>query len=342
MRLSNFILVVLFLSSSWVFGVHAQSIELGAPQQVPIQDTEAPLNAVNFVQPVGQDSLVIADRAGRLALFVNGAYATDLGEQGQGPCEHQSILTTGRYASLLFGLDRGQQRVLAYNFASGACTGQMQTSEVHRATGLASTESNLFLARGQYTSQTEPDTPLFFRVEREQEVEDEPAEGSVVVETSFTLADLDPVSFPVPLSVRTPVETHETSVYFALPLSPKIVRYDREAEQFSSFEIDLALPTADEVASLAPEDLLPLVESDIEFVEHLHVTDDHVVVASRRGTGADGVWRVQVYDHDGTKQAAQTVEHQIVHLTGAHIMQLLTEETEDVVYTVSKVPYTLP
>ncbi|PEN06196.1 hypothetical protein CRI93_10235 [Longimonas halophila] len=218
----------------------------------------------------------------------------------------------------------------------------MQTSEVHRATGLASTESNLFLARGQYTSQTEPDTPLFFRVEREQEVEDEPAEGSVVVETSFTLADLDPVSFPVPLSVRTPVETHETSVYFALPLSPKIVRYDREAEQFSSFEIDLALPTADEVASLAPEDLLPLVESDIEFVEHLHVTDDHVVVASRRGTGADGVWRVQVYDHDGTKQAAQTVEHQIVHLTGAHIMQLLTEETEDVVYTVSKVPYTLP
>ncbi|MFO8231189.1 MAG: hypothetical protein R6U20_00855 [Longimonas sp.] len=323
--------------------MHAQSIETGAPQQVPIQDAESPLDAVHFVEPVGQDSLVIADGAGRLALFVDGAYATDLGEQGRGPCEHQSILTTSRYASLLFALDRGQQRLLAYDSESGACLGQIQSSDLRRTTGLASTESNLFLARGQYTSQTEPDTPLFFRVEREQEAEDEPAEGSVVVETSFTLADLDPLSFPVPLSVRTPVETHGASVYFALPLSPKIIRYNRETERFSSFEMDLALPASSEVESLSePENILPIVESDIEFVEHLHVTDDHVVVASRRGTGADAVWRVQVYDHNGTKQAAQTVEHQIVHLTGAHIMQLVTEETEDAVYTISKVPYALP
>lgn len=313
---------------------------------MPIQDAESPLDAVHFVEPVGQDSLVIADGAGRLALFVDGAYATDLGKQGRGPCEHQSILTTGRYASLLFALDRGQQRLLAYDSESGACLGQIQSSDLRRATGLASTESNLFLARGQYTSQTEPDTPLFFRVEREQEAEDEPAEGSVVVETSFTLADLDPLSFPVPLSVRTPVETHGASVYFALPLSPKIIRYNRETERFSSFEMDLALPASSEIESLSePENILPIVESDIEFVEHLHVTDDHVVVASRRGTGADAVWRVQVYDHNGTKQAAQTVEHQIVHLTGAHIMQLVTEETEeteDAVYTISKVPYALP
>ena len=342
MRVSSFVLIVLFLSGFLAFGVNAQSIEIGAPQQVPIQDAESPLDTVHFVEPVGQDSLVIADGAGRLALFVDGAYVTDLGEQGQGPCEHQAILTTSRYASLLFGLDRGQQRLLAYDSESGACLGQIQSSDLRRATGLASTESNLFLTRGQYTSQTESDTPLFFRVEREQTVEDGPAEGTVVVEASFTLADLDPVLLPVPLSVRTPVETHGTSVYFALPLSSNIARYDRETEQFSSFEIDLALPTDDEVASLAPEDLLPLVELDIEFVEHLHVTDDHVVVASRRGTGADGVWRVQVYDHNGTKQADQTVDHQIVDLTGEHIVQLVTEETEDAVYTVRQVPYALP
>jgi hypothetical protein len=341
MHYKKYTFILLFLSFG-VVNVDAQSIETGTPQQVPLQDAEAPLDAVHFVEPVGQDSLVIADRAGRLALFVDGAYATDLGEQGQGPCEHQSILTTSRYASLLFGLDRGQQRLLAYDSESGACIGQIQSSDLRRATGLASTESNLFLARGQYASQAEPDTPLFFRVEREQETEDEPVEGTVVVETSFTLADLDPALLPVPLSVRTPVETHGASVYFALPLSSKIVRYDRETERFSSFEIDLALPTADEVASLALEDLLPLVDRDIEFVEHLHVTDNHVVVASRRGTGADGVWRVQVYDHNGTKQADQTVEHQIVYLTGEHIMQLVIEETEEAVYTVSKVPYTLP
>ncbi|MES3628628.1 MAG: hypothetical protein PPP56_00510 [Longimonas sp.] len=342
MRVSNFILIVLFLSGLLVFSVHAQSIEVGDPHQVSIQDADAPLDAVHFVQPVGQDSLVIADGAGRLTLFVDGAYVTDLGEQGQGPCEHQSILTTSRYASLLFGLDRGQQRLLAYDSESGACLGQIQSSDLRRATGLASTESNLFLTRGQYTSQTESDTPLFFRVEREQTVEDGPAEGTVVVEASFTLADLDPVLLPVPLSVRTPVETHGTSVYFALPLSSKIVRYDRETERFSSFEMDLALPTDDEVESLAPEDLLPLVESDIEFVEHLHVTDDHVVVASRRGTGADGVWRVQVYDHGGAKQGMQTFEHQIVSLTEEYIVQLVTGETEDAVYTVRQVPYVLP
>lgn len=342
MRVSNFILIVLFLLGSSVFSVYAQS-EMGALQQVPIQDAEAPLDAVHFVEPIGEDSLIIADGTGRLALFVDGAYATDLGEQGQGPCEHQSMLATDRYTSLVFGLDRSQQRILAYDAASGACLGQIQSSDLRRATGLASAESNLFLTRGQYTSQTESDTPLFFRVDREQEVEGEPVEGAVVVEASFTLADLDPVLLPVPISVRTPVETHGTSVYFALPLSPKIVRYDRETEQFSSFEIDLALPTDDEVASLAPEDLLSLVEREIEFVEHLHVTDDHhVVVASRRGTGADGVWRVQVYDHNGTKQADQTVEHQIVDLTGEHILQLVTGETEDTVYTVRQVPYALP
>lgn len=310
---------------------------------MPIQDADAPLDAVHFVEPVGQDSLVIADGTGRLVLFVDGMYATDLGEQGRGPCEHQSILATDHYETLLFGLDRGQQRLLAYDSASGECVGQIQSANIRRTTGLASTESNLFLARGQYTSQTEPGTPLFFLVEREQAAEDEPAEGSVVVETSFTLADLDPLSFPVPLSVRTPVETHGPSVYFALPLSPKIIRYNRETERFSSFEMDLSLPASSEIESLSkPEDILPIVESDIEFVEHLHVTDDHVIVASRRGTGVDGVWRVQVYDHNGTKQAAQTVAHQIVHLTGAHIIQLVTEETEDAVYTISKVPYTLP
>lgn len=342
MRASNFILIVLFLLGSSVFSVYAQSIEMGAPQQVPIQDAEVPLDAVHFVEPIGEDSLVIADGTGRLALFVDGAYATDLGEQGQGPCEHQSILATDRYEALLFGLDRGQQRLLAYDAASGACLGQIQSSDLRRATGLASTESNLFLTRGQYTSQTESDTPLFFRVEREQTVEDGPAEGTVVVEASFTLADLDPVLLPVPLSVRTPVETHGTSVYFALPLSSKIVRYDRETERFSSFGVNLALPTADEVASLAPEDLLPLVESDIEFVEHLHVTDDHVVVASRRGTGPDGVWRVQVYDHGGAKQGVHTFERQIVSLTEKYIVQLMTGETEETVYTVSNLPYALP
>lgn len=336
MTYKKYVITFLVLSFS-VFNVTAQSIEIGSPQQVPIQDADAPLDAVHFVQPVGQDSLVIADGAGRLALFVDGAYTTDLGKRGQGPCEHQSILTTDHYSSLLFGLDRGQQRVLAYNAESGTCLGQIQSSDLRRVTGLASTESNLFLTRGQYTAQTEPDTPLFFSVQRDG------AGGSVVAEASFTLEDLDPVPFPVPLNVRTPVEAHGTSVYFALPLSPKIVRYDRETERFSSFEIDLSLPASNEIESLSePEDILPMVESDIEFVEHLHITDDHVVVASRRGTGADGVWRVQVYDHDGTKHHEHEFEDQVVGITEEDILQLVTDETADTVYMMVNVPYTLP
>jgi len=342
----HFCLIVSLLFS--VLTVTAQDVHLTESESIPIQNADVPLDIVNFAQQTGQDSLVIADASGRLALFIEGTYSADLGKQGEGPCEHRSVLSTDHQASWVFGLDRSQQRLLAYDLGSAQCIGQIQSSNLRRATGLASGATELFATRGQYTSQTDSDTPLFFRIHRDSSTDNALTSGEEdhsVESLSFTLDDLNPVQLPTFLNIRTPLKKHDKSVYASFPLSPKIVKYNTENDQFSSFEVDISLPTTHEVESIPqdnPQELLRMVRDDIEFIEHIQVQGDYLIIGSRRGTGPEGQWRIQFYDQNGEKYGEYVLEEKIVTITDEHIVQLVTDGDQDAVYTVVKTPYTIP
>jgi hypothetical protein len=140
------------------------------------------------------------------------------------------------------------------------------------------------------------------------------------------------------------MEKYGTSVYATFPLSPKIVQYNIENDRFSSFEVDIALPADHEVESIEnePQRLFRMVRDDIEFIEHIQMKGEYIVIGSRRGSGSEGQWRVQFYDRNGEKHSEHVFDNQIITITDEDIVQLVTNEDQDNVYTVVETPYTVP
>lgn len=297
-----------------------------------IDDRQAPLqDPFIFVFTSGEDFITVrpGDRAIEIVRFSEGTFDTVIGQDGEGPCEQMDVTAMDVRADTLFSLDAHQGRILLHDLSSGDCLTSYANSDLRFMNGISVGRSGVYLTYGQFSSRTPSDTPLFYRFDREA--------GEIIPKDGPTVDDVNHALLPIAVNAPLPMHRTEYAIWFTLTGTGQVFSFDKAAQAPERFPAEVAFPDLDGYDLSSPDDLAELVDSDVPFIEEMHVlSSGELVLAVRKG--AVGEQQVRIYSAEGDLRAEKdfSADTRIVNIDDDELTFLLVKEDPDQPYALGR------
>ena len=326
-------LVVTVLAAAMLAGCQSNEQGSGNTDEAPVEPETSrylvdegmpPIASIVKYVPISQDSALAVDSEDGLFLFIEDHRAGMLGLRGRGPCEYEEVTSLAVVGDTVFVLDRTLVRIVGYSIGTGACLTEVSHPEMSGVDNLGRAGGWYYLLRGIGSSMFPADYVLLYRLDDKGRFEP----------LGFTAGDLQADFMMHGLeNWNRAIQECEGGLYFTVPLSHRVWRYDIQSGEVFSFQIELS---SLDLADYADVDLSaqPEIFRELEVERNLFLLDDHVSVLTLRGFRN---WYLGLYTYDGNLIAIDTVTSHIYFVERGNYYTLVGTDSETEIYEIRRV-----
>ena len=232
-----------------------------------------PISAVISYTPIGGNTAVVVDNADNIFQVISDQLTTLIAQGGAGPCELQEVTSYTVSSDTLYVLDAQQSRITGYHISSGDCTAEINLPELARFSSIGRVGGSFYLARTKYTSVSPSDETLLYRL----------SASGTLEPLGLTVADLEAdllITFGRIGRRISRIKEKDGVLYFLLPLSHRVWRYDTRTDQVSSIILPNKSPDISEYSNSTDPETIGRVLIGLEMELDLFLIDDYIVVMS--------------------------------------------------------------
>ncbi len=259
-------------------------------------DGVPPISAINSYTPLRGDSALVVDNRDHIFLLVSNRRTRIVGTLGEGPCEYQDVTTYSVVGDTVFVLDHRRGKLVGYSVIDGACLSEFVSPDLSRFSATVRAGSWFYFTRTNYTTTLDPQTVLLYRLSLAGEL------APLDLQKSDLVADL--LMAPIRLGGRLKqIKEKDGGLYFLLPFSHKVWRYDLQDGRVSSFDLIHDSSSIAEHANSLDVNAISSAVCKTEMEMDFFLLDEYIAVASR----IRGKWMRSLYSYSGVFMAREEV-----------------------------------
>lgn len=295
------------------------------PSRYLVDEGMPPVAGIIKYLPVGQDSALTVDFEGGVYLFIDDRRAGMLGRRGRGPCEYEEVTSLSVVGDTVFIFDRRLTRILGYSIGTGECEAEVSHPDLIRVGKFGRVGGWYYVLHSSVTSWLPEDYVLLHRLDDEGTLE--PLE--------LTVGDLQAHFFSQGVQLRSwrgEIQEHEGGLYFTIPLSHRVWRYDIQSGEAESFEIVHSSLDLADYGDVDPSEQPEMFEK-LEMKLDPFLFDDHLSLRSYK----NGTWYLGLYTYEGDLIAKDSVADFIRFTEGGSYYALVGTDSETEIYEIRRV-----
>ena len=315
--------------SIWaVLAVSLTASAQDAPTRYLTDLGDPPISSITGYLPINERMAIAADNKHGLYLFEADQRTKRINVTGEGPCETNRVASYTVVGDTVFVLDSSSRKIIGYSVSSGRCLYEIRNPSLDISVGgMARIGGWFYGVRIMYTSVSALEEPLLFRVSDAETYEPLP----------LTIADLQADLLMTPrlvVHLRSQVHVRDGLMYFLLPFSQRVWRFDPTTQQVTYISLSNASGDISRFSdSLDPADF----EEAFDILEHdlnLFLLDEYLAVLSRY----EREWWLGLYSYTGDLIAKGTVDKQVQFAEADALFTLVSTGMEDNFYEIQTVP----
>lgn len=259
-------------------------------------DGDPPISAINSYTPLRGDSALVVDNRDHIFLLVSNRRTRIVGTLGEGPCEYLDVTTYSVVGDTVFVLDHRRGKLVGYSVRDGACLSEYVSPDLSRFSATVRAGSWFYFTRTNYTTTLDPQTVLLYRLSLAGEL--------APLDLQKSDLDADLLMAPIRLGGRLKqIKEKDGGLYFLLPFSHKVWRYDLQDGRVSSFDLIHDSSSIAEHANSLDVNAISSAVGKTEMEMDFFLLDEYIAVASR----IRGKWMRSLYSYSGVFMAREEV-----------------------------------
>lgn len=291
------------------------------PSRFLVDDGSPPMSAVIGYAEIGQNKAIAVDNNAGLFLIESDRRTKKIGLAGDGPCAIRRVGSFTVVQDTLFVLDNRQGRIIGYLISTGECVAEIVNPELAEVNSLSRVGGWFYLVATGYSSVSPENQSLLYRLHAASSFEPLPL-AVKDLESNMLLA-------PIRVGRRTSqIRVKDKVLYFLLPFSHRLWRYDTQTAELSSIRLLNDSPDISAHTQTADFEIVGEVISQLESELDLFLLDDYIAVMSNYKSQ----WRLGLYSYDGEVMAKGEVSRHVNFASGGRFYSLKETGSEPELY----------
>lgn len=272
----------------------------GSSERYILDEGTPPISAIRGYTSLRGDTALIADERGEIFLLIADRRVGRIGARGSGPCEYQALTSYTVAGDTVFVLDHRQGKLVGYSVKDGSCLSELVAPDLARFSALIKVGPWFYFTVTSYNTSLPPESVLLYRMSLSGEF--------TPLDLRKSDLDADLLMMPIKAAQLRQIRERKGEIYFLLPLSHKVWRYNVNTGQVWSFDLVHESAGITEYANSTDFQAVAAAIGEVEMEIDLFLLDDYIAISSRRPGG----WMRSLYSYTGELNSREEVTGKMV------------------------------